>query len=377
MKTRAAVLVGVGEKWLIDEIELGDPDPHEVLIQIKAAGLCHSDDHMATGDMVLPDATREELGLPSEFPLVGGHEGAGVVIEVGSAVESVEAGDHVVTSFIPSCGTCKPCAMGRQYLCDAGFDLLQKRDTGKHVWRGEDANVYSNLGTFAEHALVHENSLVKIDKKYPLEVAALLSCGVPTGWGSAVVRAGTQPGDVVAVIGVGGIGINAVQGACMAGARVIIAIDPVPLKQQKAIEFGATHTAASVADARQMLDKLSQGRLCDRVIVAPSVLHGETIGEALSITGKGSTCVATGVAPYSQTSVPIALHELTLWNKELKGTIFGSVNPRVEIPALLNLYDSGQLKLDELISRRYELDELNEGYDDLRSGRILRGVLTF
>jgi S-(hydroxymethyl)glutathione dehydrogenase/alcohol dehydrogenase len=332
---------------------------------------------MATGDMVIPEAARNHLGLPSQFPLVGGHEGSGVVLEVGSAVEHVGVGDHVATSFIPSCGVCPPCASGRQFLCDAGADLLQKKQEPKHFWRGEGTNVYSNLGTFAQHALVHEYSLVKVEPHLPFEVVALVSCGVPTGWGSAVVRAGTQPGDVVAVIGVGGIGINAVQGAAAAGARAVVAIDPVALKRDKALEFGATHVAASVDEARSVIHQLSHGRLCDRVIVSPSVLYGSFIAEALSITGKGSTCVATGVAPLTQTEVSMSLSELTLWNKELKGTLYGSTNPRVEIPRLLALYEAGRIKLDELISRRYSLDEINEGYADLRDGRILRGVLTF
>jgi len=377
LKTRAAVLTGVGERWIVDDVELTAPDPHDVVIEIKAAGLCHSDEHMATGDMVIPEPARVAMGLPSQFPLIGGHEGAGVVVEVGSAVEQFRAGDHVVTSFMPACGTCPSCVSGRQYLCDRGADLLQKPETPKHMWRGEGSNVYSNLGTFAEYALVHEFSLIKVEPHIPLDVAALLSCGVPTGWGAAVVRAQTQPGDIVAIIGIGGIGINAVQGAAAAGARVVVAIDPVPFKQEKALEFGATHTAPSVAEARGLIDELSRGRLCDRVVVAPSVLHGKILSEALSITGKGATCVAVGIAPFSQTKVPMALHDLVLWNKDLLGTVFGSMNPRVAVPQFTALYESGKLKLDELITRRYSLDEINNGYDDLRDGRILRGVITF
>ncbi|WP_405182651.1 NDMA-dependent alcohol dehydrogenase [Nocardia sp. NBC_01377] len=376
MKTRAALLTGVGERWIVDDIELGELGPQDVMIEIKAAGLCHSDEHMSSGDMVIPEKTRLALGLPSQFPLIGGHEGAGVVVEVGSSVQRFAVGDHVVTSFMPACGMCPSCVDGRQYLCDLGASLLQKSEIAKHTWRGEQTNVYSNLGTFAEYALVHEYSLIKVDPELPFEIAALLSCGVPTGWGAAVVRAGTRPGDVVAVVGIGGIGINAVQGAAAAGARVIVAIDPVEMKQKKALEFGATHTAGSVDEARPLIQELSRGRLCDRVIVAPSVLYGDILSGAMSITGKGSTCVAVGVAPFSQTEIPMALHDLVLWSKELKGTIFGSMNPRTAIPNLAALYASGQLKLQELITRRYPLDEVNNGYDDLRNGEILRGVIT-
>lgn len=377
MRTRAAILPGVGEKWVVDEVELGSPGPNDVIVEVKAAGLCHSEEHMATGDMVFTPQVRAALGMPEQFPLIGGHEGAGVVVEVGSDVRRVKVGDHVATSFIPSCGICPPCVSGRQYLCDQGFDLMTTQAEPRHFWRGAPTNTYSNLGTFAEHALVHENSVVKVEDHHSFEHATLVSCGVPTGWGSAVDRAGTQPGDVVAVIGIGGIGVNAVQGARAVGARVVVAIDPVAFKRQKAAEFGATHTAASVEEALPLIQQFSRGRLCDRVIVTPSVLHGEILAAALSITGKGATCVATAVAPYSQDQVPLALADLTLWNKELKGTIYGSTNPRAQIPKLLALHESGQLRLDELISHRYRLDDINAGYEDLRDGKVLRGVITF
>ncbi|SOD72161.1 S-(hydroxymethyl)glutathione dehydrogenase/alcohol dehydrogenase [Jatrophihabitans sp. GAS493] len=377
MKTRAAILAGVGEKWIVDEVELGTPGANDVIVEIKAAGLCHSEEHMASGDMVFTQDILDAMGMPEQFPLIGGHEGSGVVVEVGADVRKVKVGDHVSTSFIPSCGICRACVGGRQYLCDQGFDLMTTQAEPKHFWQGKPANTYSNLGTFAEHALVHENSLVKIEDHFPFDIAALVSCGVPTGWGSAVDRAGTQPGDVVAVIGIGGIGINAVQGAKSVGAQVIMAIDPVEFKRQKAMEFGATHTAATVEEAMPLIQELSRGRLCDRVIVTPSVLYGDILAAAMSITGKGSTCVATAVAPYAQAEVPLSLVDLTLWNKELKGSLYGSTNPRAQIPKLLSLYESGQLKLDELITHRYPLDDINSGYDDLREGLILRGVITF
>jgi NDMA-dependent alcohol dehydrogenase len=377
MKTRAALLTGVGEKWSIEEIDLADPGPDEVLVEIKAAGLCHSDEHMVTGDMVTPEEVRVQAGLPSQFPLVGGHEGAGVVAAVGSRVTEFAVGDHVAASFMPACGICPPCASGRQYLCDLGFSLLDKAEMPRQTWRGEAVNIFSGVGSFAEHSLMHKNSLVKVQPHLPLDVVALVSCGVATGWGSAVNRAGTEPGDVVAVIGVGGVGINAVQGAAAAGARAVVAIDPVQFKRDKALELGATHVAASVAEARPIIEQVSLGRLADRVILTPGVLYGDLLGEALSITGKGSTCVATAVAPMTQATASISLFELTLWNKELKGTVFGSLNPRVDMPRLLALYEAGKLKLDELITRRYALDEINAGYDDLRAGRILRGVIEF
>jgi NDMA-dependent alcohol dehydrogenase len=377
MKTRAAVLTGVGEKWVVHEVELADPGPFDVLVEMKAAGLCHSDEHMVTGDMVISEERRRQRGLPSQFPLVGGHEGAGVVIATGSRVTGLEAGDHVAASFVPACGICPMCVSGRQYLCDNNASTLLKDGIPRVLFRGEPVNLYAGLGTFAEYALVHMNSLVKVEQHLSLDVVALVSCGVATGWGSAVERGGARPGDVVAVIGVGGVGINAVQGAAAVGARAIIAIDPVPFKREKALEFGATHTAASVDEARDVIEQVSRGRLCDLVVLTPGVLQGDLLGLALSITGKGATCVATAVAPMSQATASISLSDLTLWNKELKGTLYGSVNPRLAIPQLLARYEAGTLKLDELITRRYALDEINAGYDDQRAGRILRGVITF
>ena len=182
MKTRAAVLTGVGASWTTEEVEILPPGPNQVLIETKAAGLCHSDEHMATGDMVFPQQALEAMGLPEQFPLIGGHEGSGVVIEVGSAVTKVRIGDHVSTSFMPACGACPPCVSGRSYLCDQGYDLMTTNNDPKHFWQGRPVNTYSNLGTFAEHMLVHENSVVKVEDHYSFEAAALVSCGVPTGW---------------------------------------------------------------------------------------------------------------------------------------------------------------------------------------------------
>ncbi len=195
--------------------------------------------------------------------------------------------------------------------------------------------------------------------------------------GSAVVRADVSPGDTVVVVGIGGIGINAVQGARMAGARHVIAVDPVEFKREKAMELGATHTFASMEEALPEVMNLSWGRMADKVIMTPGVLYGDLMEQAMNLTGKGGTCVATAIAPMSQTTASINLFQLAMWQKEIKGTIFGSLNPRADIPKLLNLYRDGQLKLEELITRRYTLDQINEGYQDMRDGKNIRGVITF
>jgi S-(hydroxymethyl)glutathione dehydrogenase/alcohol dehydrogenase len=249
--------------------------------------------------------------------------------------------------------------------------------TARHHCRGEEINLVAKLGTFSEHTVVAEASVIKVEPDLPLEVVALVSCGVATGWGSAVQRAGVSPGDIVVVVGIGGIGINAVQGAAMAGASKVIAVDPVEFKRETAMELGATHTFASMAEAIPAVTELSWGRMADKVIMTPSVLYGDLMAEAMTLTGKGGTCVATAIAPMTQTEASINLFELSMWQKEIKGTIFGSLNPRADIPKLLGLYRDGQLKIDELITRRYPLDEVNQGYQDMRDGKNIRGVIIF
>lgn len=367
--TRAAVLWNVGDDWSIEEVTLDDPKPGDVLVKMAYAGMCHSDEHAVTGD------------LPLGLPVIGGHEGSGVVEAVGEGVRSVAPGDHVSMSFIPSCGRCKWCSTGRQYLCDEGaklFDVGMMSDGREaHHCKGDPVGRYAQLGTFSEHILVSENSVVKVEPDLPLDVVALVSCGVATGFGSATERAGTQPGDNVAVIGIGGIGINAVQGAAAAGAKRVIAIDPLEFKREQAMEFGATHTYASLEDALAAVPELTWGELCDRVVLSTGVVHGDMLEPALNLTAKGGTLVVTGLAPMLETDAQMNLFMLSMMNKEVKGTVFGSMNPRAQIPALLSMYREGTLKLDELITRRYRLDEVNQGYADMRDGKNLRGVIEF
>lgn len=374
MRSRAAILHGPGQKWQVEEIEVDPPRAGEVLVEWKAAGMCHSDEHFVTGDIILPDG-------PSPFPILGGHEGAGVVAEVGPGVTSVAPGDHVSGSFIAACGICDYCTTGRSFICDAGRATMEKGmitdGTDRHRKDGQGLMLMAKLGTYAERTVVAERSVVKVDADLPLTAVALVSCGVTTGWGSAVYRAGTQTGDTVVVIGVGGIGMNAVQGAAMSGARWVIAIDPVPFKLEQARTFGATHTFGSVEEALPAVTELTWGRMAHRVIVSPGVVPGELMVGALSLCGKGGTCVVTGLAPIWARDVAMNLFELTMWNKEIKGTVFGSANPRFDVPKLLGLYRAGQLKLDELVTRTYPLDAINDGFEDMREGRNIRGVIVF
>jgi NDMA-dependent alcohol dehydrogenase len=381
MKSTAAVLWGIGEKWSVEDIEISPPGPREVLVEWRAAGLCHSEEHFVTGDFLLPEDLRIQLGLPSTFPIIGGHEGAGIVLEVGPGVRDLAPGDMVAASFMPSCGRCRYCSTGRQNLCQQGAQLMQPGQMTdgvvRHFCRGEPLNLYSKCGTFARHTLLSEESVIKVDPDLPPAVVALVSCGVATGWGSAVHRAGTTAGDVVVVVGCGGVGMNAVQGAAMAGARVVVAVEPVDFKRDAARQFGATHASATMAEAIELVREMTWGQMADRVIMVPSVMYGDLMADAMTLTGKGGTCVVTGVAPMMQAEASINLMQLAMLNKEVKGTIFGSGNPRFEIPNLLSMYRAGKLKLDELITRTYALEDVNQGYEDMREGRNIRGVIIF
>jgi len=380
MKTRAAVLWEVEQPWSIEEIDLGSPKRGEVLVKMKAAGLCHSDEHLVTGDTQLSPEMLEAVGR-EVLPIIGGHEGAGVVVEVGEGVTTVEPGDHVAASFIPSCGRCHWCINGHQNLCDLGAALFMPGmitdGTDRHHVRGQWVNTMCKVGSFSEHSVMSEDSVVKIDKDYPFPQAAIVSCGVATGWGSAVHRAEVKAGDTVVVIGIGGVGINSVQAARMAGAARVVAVDPVEFKREKAMELGATHVASSMEEAALLVMELTAGVMAEKAILTVGRIRGEHIMPAMELVGKNGTLVVTAQGDTLETDAQMPLFFLSMWNKEVKGTIFGSGNPRTEIPRLLDLYRQGRLKLDELITRTYTLDQINEGYQDMRDGKNIRGVIVF
>jgi NDMA-dependent alcohol dehydrogenase len=386
MKCQAAILRGTGQDWEIQEITLDPPRAGEVLVKMAVAGICHSDDHFATGDMdPTPElaAIMEATGAPrlDYYPLLGGHEGAGVVEEVGPGVRSVQPGDRVSFSFIPACGACRWCVSGMTYLCDKGAMILVKEMTTDGTTRrhlgDEDLTAMTQLGTFAEYALVAEESVIKIDESIPFVAASLVSCGVTTGWGSGTVGVGTQPGDTVVVIGTGGVGINAVQGARAAGANIVIAVDPVDFKRDTAKFFGATDTSPSVEEAIGLVQQLTYGVMADRVVLTPSVLHAEMVASALMLTRKGGTCLMTAVPKFEVNMVPLLLVDMIQSCKQLKGLLYGGMNPRASMPMLLSMYRNGHLKLDELATRRYRLDQINDAIKDMREGRNIRGIIEF
>ena len=233
------------------------------------------------------------------------------------------------------------------------------------------------MGAFAEHTVVATNSLVKIEPHLPLAPSALLSCAIPTGFGSVANRSGMRVGDTVVVVGVGGIGTGAIQGARIGGAAQIVAVDPVEFKQKSALRFGATHSAATAAEALDLVRELTYGVMADAVVVSPSLITADDVRDAVKLTRKGGTCVLTGMTSQLTRSVNIDLQDFILMNKSLAGTVFGSCNPKADISRLARLYETGQLLLDEMITRRYRLDDVNDAYDDLRNGKIVRGIIDF
>lgn len=383
MQVQASLVTELNGPWHTEAIEIDEPHAFEVKVKMSYAGLCHSDEHLRTGDLVPDEAVVQILsGRSSIYPVIGGHEGAGVVESVGENVTTVKPGDHVAVSFVPSCGRCEYCASGRGYICDLGAHTLMGPMIADGTWRHHlgdvDLNRMCQLGTFADHVVAHEASVIRIEPWYDLRAAALISCGISTGFGSAVNRGGTKPGDTVAVIGCGGVGSGAIQGAVHAGARAVIAIDSNQSKVDRALKIGATHGCTTTLEAAfGILPELTMGKNCDVTIITTGVLTGELVEEARSITAKGGVIVATAVAPLSQPTVELNLAMLSLLNQELRGTIFGSESPRVQIPRLLRLHHEGKLHVDDLITQEYALDGVQQGYDDLASGENLRGVIRF
>jgi S-(hydroxymethyl)glutathione dehydrogenase/alcohol dehydrogenase len=390
MKSKAAILRGVGVDWEVTEVELDPPRAGEVLVKMAYAGICHSDEHFYTGDSV-PSKDMEEMmraagvPVPEWFPMLGGHEGSGVVEAVGPEVKTLKVGDHVAISFFPACGNCRWCATGYTYLCDVGASIYDKAMTTdgtrrRHVTGSdgdEDLMAMMQVGTFSEYVVASERSLVKVHDWISLEAASLVSCGVTTGFGSGSVAAGTQVGDTVVVIGVGGIGMNAVQGAKAAGAKHIVAVDPNEFKRDIAPTFGATHTAVDAGVAVELVKDITWGVMADRVVLTPGVVPPDLVMVAMMLLRKGGTCVLTGMAKVSDMMVPLSLPDMVSSCKTLKGVLYGEMNPREAMPRLLSMYEAGTLKLDELVTQKYKLDDINEAMRDLRAGKNIRGVIAF
>lgn len=369
MKTKAALLLAQPGEYQVLEVDLDEPGPNEVVVRMVASGLCHSDDHPAKGDVAM-----------AHLPVCGGHEGAGVVEAIGSGVRSLAVGDHIVTSFIPSCGRCKFCAHGKQVLCENSALLMTGAlmdGTFRMHLDGADVGQQSMLGTWSEYAVLSEWSCIKIPEDSSLRAAALLGCGVLTGWGSAVNGAQVRPGDVVIVVGTGGVGINAVQGAAHAGASRVIAVDPAQLKRDTALTLGATDAVVSIEEATELALSITNGHGADSAIVAVGVMSGEDVADAFNAVRKDGTVVVAAISRAEAVGIPVSLMMLTMLQKRIQGCLYGMMSPAADVPMLLEMYERGQLKLDELISKSYTLDEINLGYEDLHAGKVIRPMVEF
>ena len=368
-QTRAAVCWEVGRPWEIVDCTLADPRPGEVLVKLEYAGLCHSDDHNVTGD------------FPAALPVVGGHEGAGVVVAIGEGVDRVAVGDPVMLLPLPTCGKCRYCADGRTYICDRNLDVMTgARADGSFAFTapdGRELGAYGQLGTFSEYTLVQEIRVQPYERDIPAQVAAITSCGVITGFGSAVRASGIRDGDTVVVIGIGGVGMSAVLGAVTAGAANIVAVDPVAFKREQALKFGATHTAVSVDEAQGIVSGLTRNRMADAAIITVGVLHGDMVGPITRLVSKGGNVVLTSVAPATEDTVTLPIVEFAMSAKNLIGVVMGLTRPLADIERIYALYRSGRLPLDDLVTRTYTLDEINRGYEDMHKGLNLRGVIAF
>lgn len=365
---RAAVLYKANSEVVVEDVDLQRPKQGEVLVRIAAAGVCHSDLHVLHGD------------LPAPLPVVMGHEGAGVVQEVGPGVTAVEPGDHVILIWRPACGTCYFCQKGRPALCDLGTQMRWSGTladgTSRLSVRGRELRHFGCVSTFAEYSVVPQQGVVPIRKDVPLDVAAVVGCAVMTGVGAAINAAKVEPGASVLVIGCGGVGLNVVQGATLAGAEKVIAVDVVPGKLELARTFGATHTlnAREAVSIPEAVRELTEGRGADYAFEVIGNLRTQLT--CLESVRRGGEAMLVGVAPINA-ELAISPAKLVLEEKRLTSTMYGSCRPHLDAPRLLNLYVAGKLKLDELISRRIDLGDVNEAFDLLEQGEVARQVIAF
>ncbi|HWV90938.1 MAG TPA: Zn-dependent alcohol dehydrogenase [Burkholderiales bacterium] len=363
-KAKAVLCREHNKPVVVEEISIDAPKRGEVTVKLGACGVCHSDLSAINGTIALP------------LPLVLGHEGAGVVEEVGEGVTDLAPGDHVIFSFIYMCGKCRFCAAGRPVLClEQGKALTTPLEgtTRAHDAKGAPLGIFSGCGAMAEYATVSAENLIKIDPKIPLDCAALVGCGVTTGVGAVFNTAKVEPGSSVAVFGCGGVGLSVIQGALIAGARRIIAIDTLAPKLEMARKFGATDTIVFNEDPVKEVKKITAG---GPDYAFECVGSGELAATAYRAIRRGGLAVVVGVAKPSD-STAIRTMTLPFEEKTITGSYFGSCVPRVDFPRMLALYMAGRLKLEELITRRYPIAEAPQAFADLQAGKNARGVIVF
>jgi Zn-dependent alcohol dehydrogenase len=365
-RSKAVVARELGKPVLVEQIEVQAPRAGEVMIRLAACGVCHSDLSATNGTIAYP------------LPLVLGHEGAGVVTAVGEGVNRFAIDDHVVSSFVSMCGRCHYCQTGRPQLCVQSLQALYTLPDGTvrtHDEAGTALNVFCGCGVMAEYATLHADNLVKIDREMPLDRAALIACGVMTGFGAAVNTARVEAGSIAVVFGCGGVGLNAIQGCAIAGAGMIVAVDTSERKLELARRFGATHTF-NVTGADQIgkaLYKLTGG---GADYAFDCVGQGKISEQAFGVLRRGGTAVTVGIAAQGD-KIVLNAQQVAVTEKTLTGSLYGSARPQLDFPRLIGLYRSGRLKLDELITRTYSIDEAPQAFADLAEGQDGRGVILF
>ena len=369
MFVSAAVYRGPQSALAIETIELDVPSQTELLVRIAAVGLCRTDYHVIRGERRV-----------AMQPMVLGHEASGVVEQIGAGVTGISRGDHVVLTFIPACGRCRWCSQGLHHLCAEGPRIAQGPQLDGTFRRRDrennDVGAFCMIGGFCEYTVVDQASVVVIERDIPLDLAGLVACGVPAGVGAARYRARVKPGDSVLVVGVGGDGMNVVQGARLCGASQIIAADIVQAKLDWARDFGATHGVKAEGEAltREVL-ALTGGVGVQHAFVC--IDPATTLLPAFRATAKAGNVVVTAITPDTVTEIKIPPLELFVTQKAIMGAVYGFASPRLQIPELLALYRRGELKLKELITQTYSLDDINRGYADLEAGKNIRGVIVF
>jgi S-(hydroxymethyl)glutathione dehydrogenase / alcohol dehydrogenase len=367
MKSKSAILFKPGSKLEILEVDVDPPRNGEVLVKMAASGICHSDLHVMTGH------------LEGSLPAVLGHEGAGIVVEVGPGVTSLKPGDHVIPLWRLSCGTCEYCSNGRPALCALGHQIRMTGrlldGTTRFKFNGKEINHWAGVSSFSEYTVIPEPAIVKIPEEFSLDNAALLGCAVITGLGAVFNAAKVRPGSDVAVFGMGGVGVNVVQGASIAGANKIIGVDVLTNKLKQAKQFGVTHTVNSKEENPvEAIRELTNGRGVDyafEVVGLPEIIR-----QAYDSLCKRGMAVAVGVAPF-KTEVSIPIMTLVYEERVLTGSVYGSGRPKIDIPMMINLYRAGKLKLDELLTRKYKFNQINEAFEALKRGEVIRSIITF
>jgi S-(hydroxymethyl)glutathione dehydrogenase/alcohol dehydrogenase len=365
-QAKAVVARELNKPVVVETVEVESPRRDEVMVKIEACGVCHSDLSATNGTIPMPP------------PLVLGHEAAGRIEEVGEGVDDVAVGDRVVISWVPMCGKCRYCASGRPALCDMSARAVATLPDGTSRLKdadGKPLNHFAGVSVMAEYATVHKDNVIKLDVDVEADKAALVGCAVMTGVGAALNTARVQPGSSVAVIGCGGIGLNVIQGAALAGAERIIGVDMDDKKLAFAQTFGATHTVNPGRDGDAVAKILElTGGGADYAFEC--IGRAATIEQSYNAVGKGGMAVVVGVAPPAE-QVQLGAFMMPFTEKVLTGSMYGSARPRVDFPRLLALYKANRLKLDELVSATYSIDEAPRAFEDLERGANARGVIVF